>query len=257
MGDRLVGLEPPVIAIDGPAAGGKGTVARKLAEFLEFRYLDSGLLYRALAAESVKRGAEPDSDEADSLAEKLCKQLLDGARQHPEWDGATLLAETLSHPEEVLKSPETTEATSKLARRKRVREALLPVQRIMRRPPGLVTDGRDMGSKVFPNATLKVYLTASQEERARRRKKELEERGLMHGKIDVLAALNQRDERDSTRDNSPLVKVPGAFYVDSSDKSPDQVVAELADHFAVLLREAGGCATDGEETIQTGDTKTS
>ena len=206
---------PPVIAIDGPAAAGKGTVARQLADILGFHYLDSGMLYRAAAVEALARGIAPD-DEArmGALAAELAAE------------------ESLSR--EGAARPEVGAAASILARIPAVRAALLPLQRRMRRFPGLVADGRDMGTVVFADAELKVFLTADLEIRARRRLAQLHEKGFCATIDSVLEDLRQRDRQDRARAGSPLTAAADAVNADSSRQSAAKVARDLAFKFAAV-----------------------
>ncbi len=208
----------PVIAIDGPSGSGKGTIARQVAAALGWHLLDSGALYRLLALAAVRRGI--DLDDTARLAE-LAARLdvrfgVDAAGEQLVWlDGAPVGGE--------LRTEEAGRGASTVAALQPVRDALLALQRSFRRRPGLVADGRDMGTHVFPEAELKVYLTASAEERARRRHKQLKDKG-----IDVsLAALSRdiedRDRRDSERSVAPLRPAEDARILDSSNQSIDAV----------------------------------
>lgn len=203
----------PVIAIDGPAAAGKGTVARRLAEILQFHYLDSGKIYRAVAVEALARGLSPaDEDAMGALAERLA------AEDAPLRPG--------------LERPEAGAAASRLAKIPAVRAALLPLQRRRRRAPGLVADGRDMGTVVFPDAILKVFLTAKLRVRAERRRRQLAEKGMHATMSSVLTDLRQRDRQDRARAGSPLVAAADAFAADTSRRGADAVARELAARFA-------------------------
>ncbi len=207
----------PVIAIDGPSASGKGTVAARVAEALGFRYLDSGALYRlaALAA----RDAGVDVDDEVALA------ALAGRMQVEFRDGATWLAGR--DVTAALRSEEVGTAASLVAAKGQVRKALLARQRGFRTPPGLVADGRDMGSVVFPDAPLKVFLTAGVDTRAERRHKQLMEKG-MYAKIsDVVEELRRRDERDSSRPVAPLKHYPDAIFLDTTGLSVDEAVRQI------------------------------
>ena len=198
----------PVVAIDGPAASGKGTVAKMLAETLGFHYLDSGLLYRTVAAEALSRELPPDdAEKMGALARELAQS------------GKSSTHDTAR--------PEVAAAASCVAALPTVRAALLPIQRGRRRMPGLVADGRDMGSVVFPDAVLKVFLTAEPRERARRRQKQLEEKGIHATITDVLADLRRRDERDSAREGAPMKAFPDCIVVDSSSQVASQIVESL------------------------------
>ena len=209
---------PPVIAIDGPSGSGKGTIARQVAAALGWHLLDSGALYRLLALAARRRRI--DLDDAVRLAE-LATSLdvrfgVDADGEELVWlDGEAIGGE--------LRTEEAGRGASTVAALQPVRDALLTLQRSFRKRPGLVADGRDMGTHVFPEAELKVYLTASAEERARRRHKQLKDKG-----IDVsLAALSRdiedRDRRDSERSVAPLRPAEDARIVDSSDQSIDAV----------------------------------
>lgn len=207
---------PPVVTIDGPAAAGKGTVARMLAEILQFHYLDSGKLYRAVAVETLSRGLRPDDENSvGALAAEMAAEKGELSRA-----GADL--------------PEAGAAASILARIPAVRRALLPLQRRMRRPPGLVADGRDMGTVVFADAELKVFLTADLEIRAARRLQQLQKKGICATISSVLADLQQRDEQDRARAGSPLAAAADAVVADSSRRSAEVVAGELAERFAAL-----------------------
>jgi cytidylate kinase len=206
-----------VIAIDGPSASGKGTVAATVARSLGFHYLDSGALYRLVALAARDSGASL-TDEA---------RLADLARAlQVEFRGGTALLDGRDVGA-ALRSEEVGVAASQVAARPAVRTALLERQRSFRRPPGLVADGRDMGSIVFPDAPLKVFLTAGVETRAGRRYKQLMEKGMYAKMADVVEELRQRDERDSTRPVAPLKHYPDAFFLDTTGISADQAVQQI------------------------------
>ena len=210
--------QPPVIAIDGPSGSGKGTIARQVAAALGWHLLDSGALYRLLAFAAVRRGvALDDAGALAGLAEKLDVRFGTGV------DGEELVWLDGEPVSSELRTEEAGRGASTVAALHPVRDALLALQRGFRKAPGLVADGRDMGTHVFPEAELKVYLTASAEERARRRHKQLKDKG-----IDVsLAALSRdiedRDRRDSERSVAPLRPAEDARVLDSSDQSIDAV----------------------------------
>jgi cytidylate kinase len=208
---------PPVIAIDGPSASGKGTVAAKVAEALAFHYLDSGALYRLATLAALRAGANLD-DEAGLAAiahEMEVRFGVGGVRL----DGSEVT--------EALRTEEVSAATSRVAARPAVRQALLARQRAFRRPPGLVADGRDMGSNVFPDAALKVFLTADVATRAERRYKQLKEKGMYAKMPDVVEELGRRDARDASRPVAPLRHYPDAFFLDTSRLSVDEAVERV------------------------------
>jgi cytidylate kinase len=209
----------PVIAIDGPSASGKGTVAAKVAEALGFHYLDSGALYRLVALAALKRGTGLDDPAA--LARIAGSMDVDFRGGRVWLDGADVT--------EALRTEEVSAAASRVAAHPPVRSALLARQRGFCRLPGLVADGRDMGSIVFPKAPLKVYLTADVGTRAERRHKQLMEKG-MYGKIaDVVEELRRRDERDSSRPVAPLKHYPDAIFLDTTGLTVDAAVGKILD----------------------------
>jgi len=205
---------PAVIAIDGPSASGKGTVAQRVAQALGFHYLDSGALYRLVALSAL--GSGTSLDDAAALA-ALAARLPAEFR-----DGRIVLAN--QDVTDSLRSEETSVTASRVAAVPAVRTALLARQRAFRRPPGLVADGRDMGSVVFPDALLKVFLTAEVATRAERRYKQLMEKG-MYGKMPIVVEeLRQRDARDSARPVAPLKHYPDAVFLDTTSLSIDEAV---------------------------------
>jgi cytidylate kinase len=207
----------PVIAIDGPSASGKGTVAARVAEALGFHYLDSGALYRLVTLAALQRGTNLDDEAA--LAQVAATMDVD-FRDGRTWLGGRDVTESM-------RTEEVSAATSRVAARPAVRSQLLQRQRGFCRLPGLVADGRDMGSVVFPEAPLKVYLTAGVETRAERRYKQLMEKG-MYAKIqDVVEELRRRDARDSSRPVAPLKHYPDAFFLDTTGLSVDEAVQKV------------------------------
>jgi cytidylate kinase len=208
---------PPVIAIDGPSASGKGTVAAKVAAALAFHYLDSGALYRLATLAALRAGANLD-DEAGLAAIAHAMEVRFG-------EGGVRLDG--SEVTEALRTEEVSAATSRVAARPAVRQALLARQRAFRRPPGLVADGRDMGSNVFPDAALKVFLTADVATRAERRYKQLKEKGMYAKMQDVVEELGRRDARDASRPVAPLRHYPDAFFLDTSRLSVDEAVGQV------------------------------
>ena len=215
-------MSVPVIAIDGPTASGKGTIAERVAKTLGFRYLDSGALYRLVAWRALKHGVDLTDEAALSgLAASLEPHFTAG---HVHLDGCDVT--------DAIRSEEVSRAASRVAVHRGVRQALLDLQRSRRQPPGLVADGRDMGTVVFPDATLKVYLTASVEARAERRHKQLMEKGFPANIETLSQELRARDQRDSERAASPLKPAEDAYQLDSSGLTIDEVVAQVLDWFA-------------------------
>ena len=207
----------PLIAIDGPTASGKGTVAQRVAQVLGWAYLDSGALYRLCALAALRAGVDLD-DEAGlaALAASLPVRFVDG---RIELDGHDAT--------EAIRDEAVGNAASRIAVLPALRASLLGLQRSFRRPPGLVADGRDMGTVVFPDATLKVFLTATAESRAERRYKQLIEKGFSANLADLLRDLQQRDERDVNRAVAPLRPAEGAVVIDSTHLDIDQTVAQV------------------------------
>jgi cytidylate kinase len=207
----------PVIAIDGPSASGKGTVAQKVAQALGFHYLDSGALYRIVALAAQKAGI-PWQDEA-ALA--TLAQALDIRFEHGEIivDGERV--------GDAVRSEEMSRGASEVAVHPKVRQALLEVQRAFRKAPGLVADGRDMGSVVFPDACTKIFLTASAQVRAERRYKQLMEKGIHANLTQILADIEARDARDMQRSTAPLKQSSDAFLLDTSNMTIAQAVESV------------------------------
>jgi 3-phosphoshikimate 1-carboxyvinyltransferase len=207
-----------VIAIDGPAGSGKGTVAQRVAERLGYRYLDSGALYRLVAVAAMRRGVPFDAEtEASRLAGALDCEFA-GGRVRLDGDDVT----------DEIRTEAASAGASRVAAIPAVRAALLERQRRFRQAPGLVADGRDMGSVVFPDAVLKVFLTASAEARADRRHKQLMEKGISVS-IDVLLRdLRERDARDAERAVAPLRATPDARLLDTTALTVDEAVERVA-----------------------------
>lgn len=207
----------PVVAIDGPSASGKGTVAQRVADALGFHYLDSGALYRTVALAALRRGIDLESRlETSRIALNLNIRFLSGR--------IVLGGEDVS---DALRAEEVGVGASRVAAHPEVRAALLDRQRAFRQPPGLVADGRDMGSVVFPDAALKIYLTASAEERALRRYKQLIEKGMSASMSPLLQEIRARDARDSARAAAPLQKCTDAMELDTTGMSIEAAVAAV------------------------------
>lgn len=212
----------PVITLDGPSASGKGTVAARVARALGFHYLDSGAIYRVTAL-AAQRAGIPLDDEA-ALAE-----MARGLRLAFDGSDCYLDGEALG---DRIRSEEAGAAASRIAALPALRAALLELQRSFRQTPGLVTDGRDMGTVVFPDARLKVYLTASVEERAQRRYKQLIEKGLPANLDNLLLDLRQRDERDATRAAAPMRQSAEAHALDTTGMTIEQAVDAVLGWYA-------------------------
>jgi len=213
----------PVITIDGPSSSGKGTISRMLARELGFQFLDSGALYRLLAFAAQRRGIALDDESAlAALSGELDIRFpADG-----EGDRVLLDGEDVG---DAIRTEAAGGGASRVAALPAVREALLDRQRRFRLLPGLVADGRDMGTVVFPDAEAKIFLTASAEERARRRCKQLKEKGVSVVFDDVLADIQVRDERDASRSVAPLRPAQDADLVDTSELDIPATIERLRD----------------------------
>jgi cytidylate kinase len=205
----------PVIAIDGPSASGKGAVASRVAEVLGFHYLESGALYRLIALRALQDGIASEA-ELTKVAAGMAVVFGRG----------NILMDKHDVTEEI-RSEACGNKASEVARLPAVRQALLTRQRGFRQPPGLVADGRDMGTIVFPDAALKIFLTASPEVRAERRYKQLIDKGIPANLRSLSRDLAERDERDRKRSVAPLVPAPDSQVLDSSALSIDQVVERV------------------------------
>jgi cytidylate kinase len=215
----------PVITIDGPVASGKGTVASQLAKVLGWHYLDSGALYRLSALASLNAGLSIDDS---SLSERAL--AIVAAQMNIAFRDGTIYLEGLDVTDAV-RAEAVGEVASRIATLPAVRAALLEVQRGFRQAPGLVADGRDMGTVVFPDAQLKVFLTASAHSRALRRTKQLIEKGFSANFDSLFAELLRRDERDMHRAIAPLTPAQGAFLLDSTELSIEQTVQAMLEAY--------------------------
>jgi len=216
--------QAPVIAIDGPSASGKGTVAQAVARALDFHYLDSGALYRLVALAAMNGGIDLGDEAALSVLAAGLDARFAGGEILLGGERAT----------EAIRTEACSVASSRVAAVPGVRAALLDRQRAFREPPGLVADGRDMGSVVFPDARLKVFLTASPETRAERRYKQLKDKGIAANIATLLLDLAERDARDAARAVAPLKPAPDARILDTTGLAPD----EAADTVLAWYRES-------------------
>ncbi|MDP9156171.1 MAG: (d)CMP kinase [Pseudomonadota bacterium] len=216
--------QTPVITIDGPTASGKGTVAAVVAATLGFHLLDSGALYRLTALASARYNIEPDH--GDALAKLVAELHITFREGLAQLDGVDVSTE--------IRAEEIGKRASAIAVHPQVRTALIARQRAFRRPPGLVADGRDMGTVIFPDATLKVFLTASAEARAARRHKQLIQKGFSANMEDLLRDLRERDARDSSRAAAPLKPAVDAKTLDTSGLSIDQAVDQIIGWYTAI-----------------------
>jgi cytidylate kinase len=216
-----------IIAIDGPVGSGKSTLARRVAELMGYVYVDTGAMYRAVALKAIRRGLSLDADEelvALARDTRIDLRMQDGA-QRVFLDDEDVTA--------AIRTPEMSQAASKIAVVAGVREVLVAEQRRAGEHGGVVMEGRDIGSVVFPNAELKIFLTASAEVRAQRRWREHNQKGETADLAQTLAEVHERDRRDSGRASSPLVRTADAVVVDSTAMEPEEA-ARLA---VMLARE--------------------
>lgn len=218
-------MSVPVLTIDGPSGSGKGTISRAVARALGWHFLDSGALYRAVGLAAIYAGiATEDSAALAQLARKVEIRFEDRGDAEPLiWLGAREVSAEI-------RSEQAASAASKVAAVPEVRAALLQKQRDFERPPGLVADGRDMGTELFPHAGAKVFLTASAEERALRRCKQLSEKGLQANMLALLREIEERDRRDMQRPVAPLVAAADAVVLDSTGMSIHEVVTRVLHH---------------------------
>jgi cytidylate kinase len=210
---------PPVIAIDGPSGTGKGTIAEALARRLGWHVLDSGALYRCLGLAAERRGCDLDDGPALGRLATGLEVGFDG--EHVLLDGEDVSA--------AIRTAAAGMCASRVAVHPEVREALLGWQRAAARSPGLIADGRDMGSRVFPDAVLKIYLDASPEERAKRRYKQLKDKGMDANLPALVDELRERDALDRGRAHSPLRVSEGAVVIDTTSLSIDGVLGCVVD----------------------------
>ena len=210
-------MNPLIIAIDGPSGAGKGTIARAIARELNYRHIDSGAMYRAVGWKAIRDGVPLDDDAAaTSLAERSRIEVTSA--------GVTIDDADVTR---AIRTPEIDRAAAAVARLAGVRRVLVDRQRQLGAGGGIVMEGRDIGTVVFPDADVKVYLDASPEERARRRAVDPAHTGVPAAVSEVATLLTQRDEQDRTRTASPLFTAKDAVIVDTTGKSVDEVVNEV------------------------------
>ena len=214
----------PVVTVDGPSGSGKGTLTMALAERLGWHRLDSGALYRLIALHALEQGIALDA--AQTLAAAVLEVDI-------VFEGEQVLLNGVPVSDQ-LRTETVGNAASQVAAHPAVREALVTLQRGFARAPGLIADGRDMGTVIFPDAPLKVFLTASAEVRAERRYNQLRNKGLGVSLRDLLETIKERDERDKTRAVAPLVPAGDALVLDSTALSSSQVVALVAAEIEAL-----------------------
>ena len=203
-----------MVAVDGPAASGKGTIAERVATVLGYRYLDSGALYRLVALKALRTGADVDDPAALAALARGLDATFTGGRLGLDGEDVT----------DAVRDEAVSAAASRVAVHAPVRAALLERQRAFRVPPGLVADGRDMGTVVFPDAAVKVFVTASADERARRRHRQLAQRGIDVNIQSLLCDIRERDARDGSRAVAPLVPAADAAVVDTTELTIDAAV---------------------------------
>ncbi len=220
----------PVIAIDGPSASGKGTIAQAVAKNLGFHYLDSGSLYRLVALAAAKQATRLDDEAALARHARELQVIFDGGEIFLSGQKVT----------DAIRSEDCGIGASRVAALPAVRRALLARQQAFRQAPGLVAEGRDMGTVVFPDAMLKVFLTASAEVRAERRHKQLKEKGIDANMRTLLRELHERDQRDSARSAAPLQMAVDARELDSSGLGIDEIVRQVLDWYRQTAARVAG-----------------
>lgn len=207
-----------VVAIDGPAGAGKSTIARRVAERLGYTYIDTGAMYRAVAVAALRAGVDLESEALLSTVAR---------RSRVEFTSAGKVALDGEDVNDAIRAPDISQAASKVSAFSAVREAMVDQQRRIAAGRSVVMEGRDIGSVVFPNAAVKIYLDADPRIRAERRAQELSEKGVVIDVEDMEREIRDRDYRDSHRQDSPLRRVPDAICVDTTALSPDEVEAAI------------------------------
>lgn len=220
----------PVITIDGPTASGKGTISRLLAGQLGWEMLDSGALYRLVGLKALRLNVALDSESAlAQMALDLDIRFGGGEDDRALDDKETQVFLDGENVTLAIRTEQCGAAASKVAALPKVRSALLDKQRAFRQAPGLIADGRDMGTVVFPDAVVKIFLTATAQERAKRRYNQLIEKGVSVNLSDLFEEIAERDERDSNRSAAPLVAAPDAVELDTSEITAEQAAQRILD----------------------------
>ena len=222
----------PVITIDGPTASGKGTISRLLADHLGWHMLDSGALYRLVALKALRQNLALENESALAKVALELDIRFSGTQE----DALQDVKETQVYLDSenvtlMIRTEQCGAAASKIAALPKVRNALLDKQRAFRQPPGLIADGRDMGTVVFPDAQVKIFLTASAQERAKRRYNQLIEKGVSVSLSDLFEEIAERDKRDSNRSTAPLVAAVDAVELDTSNITAEQAAHRILDLF--------------------------
>jgi cytidylate kinase len=202
-----------VVAIDGPAGAGKSTIARRIAERLNFTYIDTGAMYRAVALWALRRNAP--WDDMHRMEQLALAAEIEFSPGHIQLNGEDVT--------EAIRTPEVSDGASKIAVIPGVRRALVAKQRAIGQRTSVVMEGRDIGTAVFPDADVKIFLDANPQERVRRRLKEVHAKGVAVSESQLAADMKERDQRDSTRADAPLTQAPDAVYLDSTPHSLDEV----------------------------------
>ncbi len=214
-------MKPIIVAIDGPAGAGKSTVAKRLAKELGYTYMDTGAMYRAFALKATRDGIDLENEAAlrAALAATNIELNEDACGPRVVLDGKDVAGE--------IRTPELSQSASRISALKPVRERMVELQRAMGARGGIVAEGRDIGTVVFPGAEVKIFLTAGSEERARRRFAELEGNGRGVTLEETVAEMEQRDRRDREREHAPLRKADDAIAIDSTGMTVDAVVEQI------------------------------